>query len=427
MYRLRRGRDGRPLCSESKSQAQQVRDKLVQRTTDTGCRVPKVVSDFPRLSEELVTTTSNPTAFVMSVEHAVERWAAGKGAHSPSFIRAYLTDAGYPMSMSLSDSFPLRASFNRPLPPIQVDHARDERHMEGFTTMLHYFDFIPPAQLQNILHRYHATPELLDNDEQALLFACLCLGRYREITMTDLGTLERTDADYFRRAVLLLDQCTKASYTSLRESPGATCVKLLTDQERSTAYTCTRCGREAYPRLAIYSVGWRSKCASWAYSAIAQSSSTQKRKSWKRCCLAQSTKTGQYRTASCPTDCLSWYATICDQAPFLRWSEIDHDLSPADGDMTDLDRGVEAVPFLVQLTVFENDLLSRLHAGPSQTITTEYVLDTEARWDKWTKAFREEQGKVSRPMLYIYANIRFHWYVFILEPSRYSLTLAGSV
>jgi hypothetical protein len=105
----------------------------------------------------------------------------------------------------------------------------------------------------------------------------------------------------------------------------------------------------------------------------------------------------------------SWYATICDQAPYLRWSEIDHDLSPVEGDATDLDRGVEAAPFLVQLTVFENDLLSRLHAGRNQPLSTDFVLETEARWDKWTKAFREEQGRVSRPMLYIYATIRFHW------------------
>lgn len=105
----------------------------------------------------------------------------------------------------------------------------------------------------------------------------------------------------------------------------------------------------------------------------------------------------------------SWYATICDQPPFLRWSEIDHDLSTAAVEAKDLDGGPDAVPFLVQLTVFENDLLTRLHGGSSQALSTEYVLDTEARWDKWTKAFREEQGRVSRPMLYIYANIRFHW------------------
>lgn len=125
---------------------------------------------------------------------------------------------GYPMDLSLSDSFPLRTSFSSPLPPLPVDPIRDTSHVDGFLTMLHYFDFIRQDQLHDILDRYRNEPETVDTDEKALLFSCFCLGRYREITMTDLDTPDRSDADWFRRSLMMLEQCTRPTYTSLRRS-----------------------------------------------------------------------------------------------------------------------------------------------------------------------------------------------------------------
>lgn len=121
------------------------------------------------------------------------------------------------MNLSLSDSFPLRASFLRPLPSIEVDPHRETSYVDGFLTMLHYFDFIRQDQLHNILDRYHKDPDAVEYDEKALLFACFCLGRYREITITDLDTPDRSDADWFRRSVVMLDQCSRPTLTSLRE------------------------------------------------------------------------------------------------------------------------------------------------------------------------------------------------------------------
>lgn len=121
------------------------------------------------------------------------------------------------MPLSLSDSFPLRISFSRSLPPIQHDQARDERYVDGFSTMLPYFDFIPQTQLRDILSRYHTKHDRLQKDEKALLYACFCLGRHREITMTDLNTTDRSDAEWFRRCISMLDQCERASCTALSE------------------------------------------------------------------------------------------------------------------------------------------------------------------------------------------------------------------
>lgn len=119
------------------------------------------------------------------------------------------------MSLSLSDSFPLRASFSRPIPPVAIDNERDQGHLDGFLTMLHYFDFISQPQLQNMLIRYQMPPDTLEPDEKALLYACFCLGRYREITMTDLNTTDRSDAEWYRRAILMLEDCSRPSHTAL--------------------------------------------------------------------------------------------------------------------------------------------------------------------------------------------------------------------
>lgn len=135
------------------------------------------------------------------------------------------------MSLSLSDSFPLRSSFSRPLPSISIDHERDEGLLDGFLTMLHYFDFIHQSQLRSMLSRYQTSPDLLQADEKALLYACFCLGRYREITMTDLSTTDRSDAEWFRRAILMLEQCLGPSYTALSEFELYLCARVcLTDR-----------------------------------------------------------------------------------------------------------------------------------------------------------------------------------------------------
>lgn len=213
------------------------------------------MGEIQRLSEEPISSISDPETFIASVEHALERWTAGKGSFGetaePSSLKFWLTRMiGYPMNLSLSDNFPLRGSFSRPLPPIEVDPLRETSYVDGFLTMLHYFDFIRQDQLRNILDRYHNDPDRVDADEKSLLFACFCLGRYREITITDLDTPDRSDGDWFRRSVMMLDQCPRPTYTALREYRADTGMEQA-DQGRSTplsAYAldaCWRCTRNA--------------------------------------------------------------------------------------------------------------------------------------------------------------------------------------
>lgn len=157
------------------------------------------------------------------------------------------------MSCSLSDSFALRSSFSQTLPPLHIDPIREQRWMDGFQTMLHYFDFIPETQLRDILTRYHLASDELGKDEEALLFACFCLGRYREITMTDLGTTDRSDTEYFRRAIHKLEQSKHASLTSLSE-----CSKMVDVPAPARAHTTPYRGF-TLPTHVLDASGWNSR------------------------------------------------------------------------------------------------------------------------------------------------------------------------
>ena len=103
----------------------------------------------------------------------------------------------------------------------------------------------------------------------------------------------------------------------------------------------------------------------------------------------------------------SWYATICDQPPFLRWRDITVTFTPTTAPY-DMDHGPDTIPFLINLTFLENDFVAALNE-PGMQMNVEFVLETEAKWNRWAGAFREEQERMARPMLYVYANIRYHW------------------
>lgn len=106
----------------------------------------------------------------------------------------------------------------------------------------------------------------------------------------------------------------------------------------------------------------------------------------------------------------SWFATICDSPPFLNVVDISLRMSRQAETPQDLDRGPVYVPVLMQLTEFENDLMTRLHrAPPSNGFTAEYISQLDRRWSVWLKEFKEEQARMAGPMLYVYATIRFHW------------------
>lgn len=102
----------------------------------------------------------------------------------------------------------------------------------------------------------------------------------------------------------------------------------------------------------------------------------------------------------------SWFASLCGEAPFLRYSEVDMDLPLAQAP-DDLESGIDTYPFLVQLTLYENQLLTLAHTG--KEFSAEFVLETEGKWGVWMSLFRDEQAATPRPILYAFASIRFHW------------------
>jgi hypothetical protein len=104
----------------------------------------------------------------------------------------------------------------------------------------------------------------------------------------------------------------------------------------------------------------------------------------------------------------SWFATLLDGPPFIQSNTYDPSLTPSwDREGIDGERWIDQHPCVVQLTMFENELLTAIHTMPE--LSQGYILDLEARLADWMKVFREEQLAVPSWMLHTYANIRFHW------------------
>lgn len=132
----------------------------------------------------------------------------------------------------------------------------------------------------------------------------------------------------------------------------------------------------------------------------------------------------------------SWFATLTGLPPYLTTGTFDVQFSrpfptPLDpsppppqrptaaggsieGDGTstsegrEYHRGIDAHPFLVQLTLFENELATLMHV-PDTQISIDVVLDLERKWGDWMVVFRDDQLKGEKPMHHAFSMIRFHW------------------
>lgn len=115
-------------------------------------------------------------------------------------------------------------------------------------------------------------------------------------------------------------------------------------------------------------------------------------------------------------DKYSWFATLTGLPPYLAAGSFDTHFSrpnttapnlPADA-AQEYQRGIDAHPFLVQLTFFENELATLMNA-PDAQVSIDMVLELERKWGDWMVVFRDDQLKGWKPMHHSFSMIRFHW------------------
>ena len=88
---------------------------------------------------------------------------------------------GQHLNLSLSAPSPLAQLLENPpaLPPLNT--PIEEQAMHVFIRALGtYFDFLPPQRITDLVARYHASPNSLSVDQRCLVWACICLGIFRE-------------------------------------------------------------------------------------------------------------------------------------------------------------------------------------------------------------------------------------------------------
>jgi hypothetical protein len=136
----------------------------------------------------------------------------------------------------------------------------------------------------------------------------------------------------------------------------------------------------------------------------------------------------------------SWFAALCGRAPFIRYGDFDPGVlvraNVEDSAVVPLHlfgsrdlhtSGLEALPFLLQLTMFENELATIMSrpvvvghedgadgggaAGEGRPLQfgVDAVLELEQRWGEWMVAMRDDQVLNERPLFHAYATIRFNW------------------
>jgi hypothetical protein len=108
-----------------------------------------------------------------------------------------------------------------PLPHYSLRHGFEDGLIDSLVSEeLEYFECLDAARLVNLYSRYRASPESLEGDEKALVYASLSLARYiqlRRHSATGPGDTSNSSEDvtYFRMAREALKSWGKASITSI--------------------------------------------------------------------------------------------------------------------------------------------------------------------------------------------------------------------
>lgn len=93
--------------------------------------------------------------------------------------------------------------------------------------MLPFCSYMTTPRVMSLFERYLSAPTTLSPDQTALMHSCIALGYLREVSFGNqrhariVREEDRVDVPYFRHAVHVLDKWGSASFTSLRELPGA--------------------------------------------------------------------------------------------------------------------------------------------------------------------------------------------------------------
>lgn len=113
------------------------------------------------------------------------------------------------------------------------------------------------------------------------------------------------------------------------------------------------------------------------------------------------------------SDSCSACSALSGLPPFLRSGEYDTEaLQSTSTNLSSLNErseGAVAQPVLSQLVVLANEMLSDIHGGRINTAASDYVLDSEAKWAKWSEMCKEDVLRLRHRWGSALVNIHYHW------------------
>jgi hypothetical protein len=108
------------------------------------------------------------------------------------------------------------------------------------------------------------------------------------------------------------------------------------------------------------------------------------------------------------SDC--YYATLCGLPPYFKFGDFDAEVRRRpcdDSNKTDFVFGTE--PRLLRLVLLQSELLTQIHDETADTLSTDFVLQFEAKWTNWLDAFIGEQRSTGSRMADNFCNVHYHW------------------
>ncbi|GFZ48450.1 hypothetical protein JCM24511_06198 [Saitozyma sp. JCM 24511] len=304
-------------------------------------------------------------------------------------LEGWARDNGKAVDLSVDTDAPWSKFMDQPLPALPGDPQSRASALETFqaTYKAYFVTTLTFSRASSLLDRFETSPESLTPDQIATVLSCLCLGRERELALrreddevgpAGMDTEEETDdIAFFRLAMAALDHWGGASPTAL------TALDLL------HMFLINRGGPNEL-RALLGRLAWQCKELGVHRTASCRS-------------YPRADKVEQLFYGALYKD--AWFATLYLGRPYFTHGEFEHTWTTLPS-KDELRRGLDAFPFLVDLTLIENGLLSSLRERPA---SFETVVSFERRLSAWWDVFRTEQKREKKHVMLNFAEIRFHW------------------
>lgn len=339
--------------------------------------------------------------FVEDIESSLEQWASARG---------------HTLNLSIPDTSNLSPYLVSPLIP-PPDPINERRAIDTFNRSAGtYFDFLPAQRIVDLTARYHFSPTSLAEDQRALVRACVALGIYRE-RCWPIGEENWHWGD--NKVRVYPGENVSPEYKSPTFARNA---KDLGLHQEAGYYHAAMDGLQRWGSASTTAL----VALHILHLFVLACGGPREMREVLRRMVWQVTELGLHRTATARgypesdrVDRLffmtlykdSWFAALCGHPPFLKYGDFDRIHSDGIFGTHDMGRGgLEALPFLLELVLFENELATLVATpGKERQFSTEAVIALEQRWGEWMVSMRDDQVLNERPLLHAYCTIRFNW------------------